>query len=445
MPQKPNPPIQISLKEINRLAIPAILMGISEPVIALVDTALIGKLGTQQLAAVGIASSFYLLVVWILSQTLTAISAIVSKRYGINKLEEIKSLIPQAIVSNTILGLGFFVLTNLFIEEIFEFYNAQGQILEYCVDYYGIRSIGFPFTLATMLMFGVFRGLQNTSWAMTIAISGAVVNLVFDYALIFGVDSIIEPMGLKGAAWASLVAQVFMFLLSIIFLIRRTPFDLKFRFPITPEYKRLAGMSLDLFFRTIMLNLTFYLATRYATSYGDEVIAAHTIALNIWLFSSFFIDGYAHAGNAIGGKLLGEQKLQTLYHLGKKVNRIAIKIGLGLAVIYAIGYYQIGKVFTQDVTVLEQFQSVFWLVILMQPINASGFAYDGLYKGLGETKLLRNLLIGATLLGFTPMVVGFDYYSPGLLGIWIAFLVWMVIRSYWLVWDFRKRYSGSKS
>ena len=442
MPNKLIPAIQISLKEINRLAIPAILMGISEPVIALIDTALIGKLGTQQLAAVGIASSFYLLVVWILSQTLTAISAIVSKRYGIDKLEEINSLIPQAIVSNTLLGLGFLLLTNLFIEEIFGFYNAHGQILEYCIEYYSVRSIGFPFTLVTMLMFGVFRGLQNTSWAMTVAISGAVINLVFDYALIFGVGPLIEPLGLKGAAWASLVAQISMFVLSIIFLIKRTPFNLRLRLPLNSEYRQLAGMSLDLFIRTIMLNLTFYLATRYATSYGDEVIAAHTIALNIWLFSSFFIDGYAHAGNAIGGKLLGEQKLKTLFHLGKKINRIAIMIGVGLAVIYGIGYFQIGSIFTQDTAVLDQFQSVFWLVILMQPINASGFAYDGLYKGLGETKLLRNLLIGATLLGFTPAILGFNHFSPGLLGIWIAFLVWMLIRSYWLVWDFRQRYGS---
>lgn len=432
----------ISRREINRLAIPAILTGIAEPVITLVDTALVGQIGTTELAAVGIAGSFYLMTVWILAQTLTAIAAIVSRYFGSKKLNEIETLVPQALLSNILLGAAFLVLTKTFSEEIFRFYNADGEVLELCQNYFDIRSWGFPFTLATLLLFGVFRGLQNTSWAMIISIAGASINLILDYILIFGIEGAVNPMGIEGAATASLAAQILMFLLALIFLYKKTPFKLRMEWRLNSEYKNLAGMSLDLFIRTILLNLTFYLATRYATGYGEEVIAAHTIAINIWLFSSFFIDGYAHAGNALAGRLLGEKKPDFLYRMGLRINRIAILIGVGLAVIYAIGYFQIGKFFTDDAAVLAQFEAIFFLVILTQPINASAFAFDGIYKGLGEMKLLRNLLIGSTLLGFVPVSVGFHYFSPGLLGIWIAFVVWMMIRSGWLVWDFRKRYGG---
>lgn len=429
-----------SRREINRLAIPAILTGIAEPIITLVDTAFVGQVGTTELAAVGIAGSFYLMTVWILAQTLTAIAAIVSRFYGKNQLDQIESLIPQALGSNLVLGIGFFILTNVFATEIFQFYNAEGEVLLLCEEYFNIRSWGFPFTLATLLLFGVFRGLQNTSWAMVISLIGAAVNLVLDYLLIFGVEGSIEPMGIKGAAAASLAAQVLMFILAIIFLSAKTSFHLKLRFQLNPEFKNLAGMSADLFIRTILLNLTFYLATRYATGYGEEVIAAHTIAINIWLFSSFFIDGYAHAGNALAGRLLGEDRPKSLYHMGLQINKIAIFIGIALAAIYAIGYFQIGKLFTDDAAVLVQFEAIFILVILTQPINASAFAFDGIYKGLGEMKLLRNLLIASTLLGFVPVCLGFHYLSPGLLGIWIAFVVWMIIRSGWLIYDFKKRY-----
>jgi putative MATE family efflux protein len=442
MGRTPNSPSLVNLKEINRLAIPAILMGIAEPVIGLVDTALVGQVGTTELAAVGIASSFYLMTVWVLSQTLTAIAAIVSRQYGKKKLDSIHSLIPQALVSNILLGLAFFLITNYFSETIFRFYKADGEVLNNCMSYFGIRSWGFPFTLATMLLFGVFRGLQNTSWAMVIALIGAAINVVLDIVLIFGIDGIVAPLGIEGAAMASLTAQVVMFVLALIFLSVKTPFKLKLRLKLNPEYRNLAGMSLDLFVRTILLNLTFYLATRYATGYGDEVIAAHTIAINIWLFSSFFIDGYAHAGNALGGRLLGEELPKQLYEMGRKINRIAVGIGLGMAVIYGAGYFYIGHFFTDDEAVLVQFEAVFWLVVVTQPVNASAFALDGIYKGLGETKLLRNLLIGATLLGFVPVAVGFHYLHPGLLGIWIAFLVWMIVRSGWLVWDWRRRYGG---
>ena len=433
-------PHNTDLKAINRLAIPAILTGIAEPVISLVDVAFIGKTGTTQLAAVGIASGFYLMTVWILAQTLTAIAAIVSRYYGQGKLSKIATLIPQALLANIVMGLGFFALTVHFSTQIFTLYNADGQVLADCEAYFRIRAIGFPFTLATLLLFGVFRGLQNTSWAMIIALSGAVLNVILDYFLIFGIPGLLMPMGIEGAAYASLAAQVLMFLIALLFLFIRTPFNLRISRKLNPQFKWLMGMSGDLFLRTILLNLTFYLATRYATGYGKTVIAAHTIALNIWLFSSFFIDGYAHAGNAIAGRLIGENRLDSLFKLGKRIAKISFWIGSILGLVYLLLYAFIAKIFTEDTEVIAAFNAVFWLVIISQPINALAFAFDGIYKGLGETKLLRNLLAGATILGFLPVVVSFHYLHPSLLGIWVAFLVWMIIRSGWLVRDFRKRY-----
>ncbi len=431
-------------KEINRLAIPAIFMGIAEPVISLVDVAFIGQTGTSQLAAVGIASGFYLMSVWILAQTLTAVAAIVSRYYGQGDLSEIKSLVPQALLANVLLGFLYYLLTSSFSKPIFGFYNAEGEILQYCIDYFSIRSAGFPFTLATMFLFGTFRGLQNTSWSMWIAISGAVLNLVLDYVLIFGIENFIPALGLTGAAYASLVSQGLMFALSIYFLLTKTPFNLRVSLKLNPNFKWLARMSADLFARTILLNLTFYLATRYATGYGDEVIAAHTIALNIWLFSSFFIDGYANAGNAMAGRLLGLKKRGEILKLGITIGKIAGLLGIALGLIYLVSYGFLASVFTGDEKVISAFNAVFWLVILSQPINAIAFAYDGIYKGLGETKALRNLLAAATILGFLPIAVGSHYLAPSLMGIWVAFTVWMLIRSSWLVWDFNRRFAHTQ-
>lgn len=431
-------------KEINKLAYPAILAGIAEPVISLVDTAFVGQLGTTSLAAVGIAGSFYTMMVWILAQTLTAIAAIVSKKFGQNKLNDVKSLIPQALLSNILLGLAIYLLTSQFSELIFRFYNADGEILAACQLYFDIRSIGFPFTLATLLLFGIFRGLQNTSWAMYIALSGAVLNILLDYLLIFGLGDKIKGMGLEGAALASLISQITMFLLALGFLLKNTPFNLKISLPVNPYFKELMGMSFDLFVRTILLNLTFYLATRYATGYGKAVIAAHTIALNIWLFSSFFIDGFAHAGNAMAGRFLGESNEKALLNLGNSIGKISVLIGLGLAVIYAALYPFLIHFFTNDQMVIQEFQMVFWLVIVTQPINALAFAFDGIYKGLGYTKLLRNLLAISTLFIFVPLATGFHYFNPSLTGIWVAFLGWMCCRSFYLLYDFKNRFNLEK-
>lgn len=429
-----------NIRDINRLAVPAILMGIAEPVIALADTAFIGRVGTVELAAVGIAGGFYLMTVWILAQTLTAIAAIVSRHYGKDTLGEVATLVPQAFFANVILGLGFYLLTIAFATEIFGFYNAEGPLLDACMRYYSIRAIGFPFTLGTFLLFGTFRGLQNTSWAMGIALAGAALNGLLDYILIFGIEGSIAPMGLEGAAIAGLAAQVLMCILAVVVLIRRTPFSIFPTLKLNPNYRWLAGMSFDLFIRTILLNVTFYLAVRYATGYGDEVMAAHTIALNIWLFSSFFIDGYAHAGNAIAGRLAGAESFGALCKLGKKIEKISLGIGAAMGVIYAILSPMMGGFFTNEIAVIDAFDTVFWLVIIAQPINAVAFAYDGIFKGLGETKYLRNLLAAATILGFLPVAVGFHYSWPGLTGIWVAFTVWMVIRAAAPVVRFRNQY-----
>jgi putative MATE family efflux protein len=248
-------------------------------------------------------------------------------------------------------------------------------------------------------------------------------------------------MGLTGAALASLISQITMFILGLAILLVKTPFNLSINSKINPYFRDLMGMSFDLFVRTILLNLTFYLATRYATGYGKAVIAAHTIALNIWLFSSFFIDGFAHAGNAMAGRYLGESNEKALANLGKSIGKISLLIGTLLAMIYAVLYPFLIHFFTNDPQVIEQFQRVFWLVILTQPINALAFAFDGIYKGLGYTRILRNLLFISTLLVFVPIATGFHYTKPSLMGIWIAFLGWMCCRSFYLVYDFKKRLS----
>ncbi len=427
-------------RHIHRLAIPSILAGIAEPIISLVDTAFVGRLGTVELAAVGIAGSFYLMMVWIFAQTITAIAAIAGRHYGRGTLNEMAGLVPQALLSNLLLGIALYFVTAFSAPTIFMWYNAEGAVLEACIAYFSIRAIGFPFTLGTLLLIGLFRGLQNTSWAMVISVIAMVINLILDYVLIFGFQSI-PAMGLVGAAYGSLAAQVFMLIAALVTLRTKTPFRLRMTWRLHPEFRSLAGMSGNLFVRTVMLNLTFYLATRYATGYGKVQVAAHTILINIWLFSSFFIDGYAQAGNALAGRLLGQNAMKELYSTGKTIVKYTQIIGWSLAAVYAIGYVWTASLFTNDERVIEAFNSVYFLVIVSQPINAIAFGYDGMYKGLGEMKFLRNVLTVATLAGFLPVIVSFHYFSPGLFGIWVAFLVWMCIRAGWVRMDFRRRFA----
>ena len=185
-----------------------------------------------------------------------------AKHLGQNRLNTLKNLIPQSILLNASLGSIFLVITYLFAEQIFRGYSASGLLLENTVSYFKIRAFGFPLALMTFGCFGIFRGLQNTIWAMSIAISGSVLNLLLNLALVYGIEGIIPALGLSGAAYASLAAQSYMLFMACWFLIKKTPFGLFGKWRLHPEFKNLLGLSYNLFVRTLLLNLAYFIANK---------------------------------------------------------------------------------------------------------------------------------------------------------------------------------------
>ena len=433
----------ISFKKINKLAIPALIAGIAEPLLSITDTAIIGNINenaTESLAAVGIVGAFISMLVWVFGQIRSAISSIISQYIGANKLDEIKTLPAQAIAIVVLGSLFVLAISYPFAKQIFQFYNASGNVLEYCVTYFKIRIFGFPFSLFVFAVFGTFRGLQNTFYPMIIAIIGALLNVVLDVIFVYGVEGYIPAMNIEGAAYASVIAQITMAIIAVVLLIKKTPISLRIGLSIHKEVPRLLGMIGNLFVRTIALNTALYFATSYATDYGKEYIAAYTIGINIWLLGAFMIDGYSSAGNILSGKFLGAKDYKSLVGLSNKLFKYGLATGTIIALLGFIFYNFIGQIFTKDPDVLEQFYHVFWIVLLTQPISAITFIFDGMFKGMGEMKYLRNLLILSTGLVFIPTLLVFDYYNLKLTAIWIAFTLWIIARGLPLVFKFRKKF-----
>jgi MATE family multidrug resistance protein len=437
------PTVDISFKRIQQLAIPAIIAGIAEPILSSTDAAVVGNMdafSTESLAAVGIVGSFLSMLIWILGQTRSAISAIISQNLGAGNLDDIKVLPAQAIFFNIILSLVVLVGTYFFVVPIFSLMNAKGLVLDLSVEYYNIRVWGFPLTLFTFAIFGIFRGLQNTFWPMIVAIVGALLNIGLDILLVYGVEGVLEPMAVRGAAWASLISQAVMAILALILVLTKTNVSLRLRFPLHPEINRLVVMSGNLFVRSFALNIALILAVREATAIGDAYVAAHTIAANIWLFTAFFIDGYGAAGNSLGGRLLGAKDYPNLWILTKKVVGYNGIVSVFLMIVCVIFYEPLGVLFSNEEEVLSVFYSVFFMVIIMQPINAIAFTLDSIFKGLGEMGYLRNTLLIATFVGFVPTLYLGRYMDWGMVGIWLSFIVWMLFRAGALMYFYYVKY-----
>ena len=168
---------------------------------------------------------------------------------------------------------------------------------------------------------------------MVIAILGSLINIVLDVILVYGIHGFIEPMNIEGAAYASVISQLIMALCAAYFLLKKTVIPLKVSFPFNTEIKRFVLMILNLFVRTVALNVTLYFASAFATSYGAEYIAAYTIAINIWFLGAFIIDGYASAGNILSGKFLGAKAYQLLIQLSNQLIKYGIIVGFITAII----------------------------------------------------------------------------------------------------------------
>lgn len=423
---------EVSLKEINKIAIPAIFAGISEPLISLGDAAILGQLPdkVEVMSGVANATAFYLTIVWVLAQMKSAISSMVSRFLGKDDLDELRHLVPQTILMSFFLGCVFMVITIPGIEWLMgELYGLDGDALSYSVSYYKTRAIGFPFVLAAFTIFGVFRGLQNTWWPMVISLSCGIINLILDYVLVLGFDGVYAGMGSDGAAWASLMVQVLMFIAAIVLLRIKTPFRWELGRKLDFHLKELSSLAGNLILRTIALNFTILLCHRYATSYSNAHNAAHSIAYNIWIFAAFFIDGYSNAANAIGGKLKGAKDFVKMQSLMQKILKFNIGIAVGLSLVLSLFYFRIGPFFNDNPDVVRLFESVFWVMLLLLPINAVAFSMDGLFKGFGEGRFLRNVLFVASFAVFAPLLLVSDSFELKLYSVWIALAGWMLIRA----------------
>ena len=434
----------VKISDIQKLAIPALISGIAEPILSITDTIIVGNMdenATISLGAVGIVGSFISMLIWVFGQTRSVIASIIAQALGQKKLEEVKDLPAQGILIIILSSFLIILLTYFNSEGLFKIYNASGNLLKFCVEYFNIRVWGLPFTLLTIGIFGIFRGLQNTYYPMIIAIVGTILNIVLDIILVYGVEGFIDPMFIQGAAYDSLLAQISMAFLAVILLYKKTNIKLALKFPFNPKIKSFMQMFGNLVIRTASLNVTLYFCNAFATKYGDEFIAAYTIAINLWFLVAFIIDGYSSAGTILSGKLYGEKSYSVLMKFGNDLTKIGVKIGIIMCIIGFIFYYPLGRIFNNDAVVLKEFYNVFWIVLAMLPLCSIAFIFDGLYKGLGWMKDLRNVLLFSTFIIFVPFVILFDHYELGLHGIFYAFTLWILSRSIPLIIKFRKTFN----
>lgn len=419
------------LKDILRLAIPAMLAIASEPIFLLADTAMIGRLGVEPLAARAIGSSLIGGIYWIFAFLIFGTTTLVGYHRGTGETDVCGEICVHAIFLAVVGGAAVAVLGILFAPNLYQWMGAGPDVLREGATYFRIRIAGTPFSFLLFACVGFLRGIQDTRTPMLIAFATNGLNAVLDYLLIYGALGL-PALGLKGAAVAMLVSQIVAGTLCL---------GLVFFSPYTSQYRlnrwrfdlrRLVALSRigrDLAIRTGALRFSLVFATATVARMGTAVLSSHEIALQLFLLSSDTTDGIAVAGQTLAAKHLGEHRPDRAYRMGKILLLCGCVAGLLFGAAYFLLKPSLIAFFTRSPEVVEILGvAIFVLLALFQPLNGIVFASDGFLLGAHDTRyLMWAMLIGALGI-FVPIAWLSLHLGWGLLGVWIGLSLLMTWR-----------------
>lgn len=419
------------LREILRLAVPAMLAIASEPIFILADTAMIGHLGVEPLAARAIASSLIGGIYWIFAFLIFGTTTLVGYHRGTNEPEICGEICLHALFLAAVGGMAVSILGILFAPHLYVLMGAEPNVLTQGSTYFRTRIAGTPFTFLLFATVGFLRGIQDTLTPMLIAFVVNGLNIVLDYLLIYGGLGF-PAMGLRGAGIATLTSQILAgtICLAVLFFSSHTSQYRLNRWKLSMQrFISLSRIGRDLAIRTGALRFSLVFATGAIARMGTISLSSHEIALQLFLLSSDTIDGIAVAGQTLAAKHLGANRSDKAYQMGKTL----ILCGCAAGLIFGLGYIMLKQpliaLFTRSPEVVEVLGvAIFVLLALFQPVNGVVFASDGFLIGTHDTRyLMWAMLIGALGI-FVPIAWISLRWDLGLLGVWSGLTLLMVWR-----------------
>ncbi|WP_030233074.1 MATE family efflux transporter [Streptomyces sp. NRRL S-350] len=414
-------------REILALAVPAFGALVAEPLFLMADSAIVGHLGTPQLAGVGVASAALATATGVFVFLAYATTAAVARRIGAG---DRRGAVQQG-VDGIWLALGLAVpvvlLTLLLAPWVADALGASHTAAPYAVTYLRISSLGIPAMLMVMAATGVLRGLQDTRTPLVFAVAGFAANLGLNAGLVYGAG-----LGVAGSAWGTVIAQTAMAAVYLVVVVRGARRERASLRPDAAGIRACAKAGGPLLVRTVSLRAVLMIATAVAARLGDDQVAAHQITMALFSFLAFALDAIAIAGQAIIGRYLGASDVPGARAATRRMVEWGIGSGvvLGLLVVVARPLYV--PLFTPDPAVRAQLDTALLLLALSQPVSGLVFVLDGVLMGAGDGPYLARAAL-ATLAVFAPAALAVPAVDAGLAGLWWAMNLFMLVRAGFLV------------
>ncbi|MFI6470531.1 MATE family efflux transporter [Streptomyces sp. NPDC050516] len=418
-------------REIVSLAVPAFGALVAEPLFVMADSAIVGHLGTPQLAGLGIAAPLLTTAVSIFVFLAYATTAAVSRRVGAGDLRAAIRQGMDGIWLALLLGAAVVAAVLPAAPWLVGLFGASDTAAPYAITYLRISALGIPAMLVVLASTGVLRGLQNTRTPLYVAMGGFAANGVLNLGLVYGAG-----LGIAGSAWGTVIAQFGMaavYLTVVVRGARRHGASLR---PDTAGIRNSAQAGVPLLVRTLSLRAVLMIATAVAARLGDVDIAAHQIILSLWNLMAFALDAIAIAGQAIIGRYLGAGDARGAKQACRRMVEWGVAFGvlLGLLVVAARPLFI--PLFTSDRTVQSTLLPALLVVALIQPVAGVVFVLDGVLMGAGDGPYLARAML-LTLVVFAPVALLVPTFGGGLTTLWWAMALMMTVRMLTLGWRAR--------
>ena len=404
-----------------------ILSNISLPLLTAVDTALLGHLENARfLGAVAIGGSILTFIYWSFGFLRMGTTSLSARAFGAEDSSTCRLLLGQSLLLAISLAVMLFALQGLIFPFALSLMDPSPAIQELAMAYTQIRIFSAPATLATYAIVGWFIGLQNTRAPLLIMVSTNILNILLDCLLIIGLD-----MNSEGAALATVTAEYAGLILAI-FLVRRELKALGGELLIhklfkLSDYRPLLLVNRHLFVRTACLLFSFSFFTAQGARQGDALLAANAIILQLLLLTSYGLDGFAHASEALIGKSVGRKQLAELYAVCRTTTFWALLTAVLFTVLFAFAKAPLIALFSDIDAVRQLVQEYYFWILLLPLISVWSYQLDGIFIGAGKTKGMQNAMLFSCFIVYIPL--WWLTQGWGNHGLWLAFCAFNLART----------------
>ena len=411
-------------RQILQIALPSIVSNITVPLLGMIDVAIVGHMGSPvYIGAVAVGSMIFNLVYWLFGFLRMGSSGLTAQALGRRDFTEVTRLLVRSVS----IALGIALLLILFQVPLkwlmFWLIGPTVDVVPFASTYFNIVIWGAPASLTLFSLMGWYIGMQNTRFPMMISIMQNIVNILASLTLVYGFG-----MKIEGVAFGTVIAQYAGLLMAVGLLARN--YSRLFRYFSKDRLFRKMGaffaINRDIFLRTLCLVAVNLFFTAAGARQGAVILSVNTVLIQLYLFFSYFMDGFAYAGEALGGKAYGAHNVTAFHETLRRLWMWMLIVTLAYTLLYMVGGSWIVALLTDEAQVIETSREYIWWAWLIPAAGCVAFIWDGIFIGITAT---RGMLVSS----FVSAIVFFAVYllsekTLGNHGLWLAQIVYLAMR-----------------